>query len=65
LGLRKSRGQGAAIDAKRIQREHAGGNNTLAQIAQKAFRWEIPWILKGRSLPFGSSVIAIAKNPIT
>lgn len=65
LGLRKSRGQGAAIDAKRIQREHAGGNNALAQTAQKAFRWEIPWILKGRSLPFGSSVIAIAKNPTT
>lgn len=65
LGLRKSREDGSATDAARIQREHAGGNRQLAELAQRVFRWEIPWILRGRSLPFGSSIIAIAKNPVT
>lgn len=64
LGLRKSREDGSATDAARIQREHAGGNRQLAELAQRVFRWEIPWILRGRSLPFGSSIIAIAKNPV-
>lgn len=65
LGVRKSREDGAATDAARIQREHAGGSEGLAKLAQCAFRWEIPWISRGRSLPIGSSVIAIAKNPTT
>lgn len=64
LGLRKSRDEGSATDAARIQREHADGNPRLAELAQRVFRWEIPWILKGRSLPIGSSIIAIAKNPV-
>ena len=63
LGFRKSREEGVAIDAARIQREHASGSKGLAKLAQRAFSWEIPWILKGRSLPIGSSVIAIAKKP--
>ena len=58
IGLRRS----ASIDPKK--REHSSDRGVGSRLLNRSLSREIRKISEGKSIPFGSSVVAVARKPV-
>ena len=58
LGLRRSRSAGTT------KREHSSGESVCGRFLNHSLSREVQKISQGKSIPFGSSVVAVARKPL-